>query len=100
MLRRIAAPEPIRGPSQRVLQRAARRQQYLDQMERASVYIALACKSELDSGSDFRRSYYVKDNFDQKILGVFFSLAQANQCAKEYCRDELGHEVERGRGYG
>jgi len=75
---------PIPGPSREHREREARRQRLADQMEHASVYIALACKSELDSGSDFRRSYFVKDNFDQQILGVFFSKKEANRCAKNF----------------
>lgn len=96
VLCRIASSpqNPISGPDQRHRERLARRQRYADQMEHASVYIALHCKSEMDSGSDFRRSYYVKDNFDQEILGVFFSVTQANECAKDYCRDELGLDMD------
>lgn len=82
VLCRIAAPEPIGGPDRHTLQREARRRRQAEQMEHASVYIALACKSEMDSGSDYRRSHFIKDNFDQKILGVFFSKTLANQCAK------------------
>lgn len=86
VLCRIASSrrDPLPGPSPQDLVREARRQQYAEQLEHASVYIAIACKSELDSGSDFRRSYYIKDNVDQEILGVFFSKRLANQCARDY----------------
>jgi len=62
-------------------------------MEHASVYIALSCKSEIDSGSDYRRSYFIKENFDQQILGVFFSKSLANECAKNYVRDDLEYDL-------
>lgn len=96
VLCRIArsAQEPIHGPDQHHRARAARQRRLADQMEHASVFIAFTCKSELDSGSDYRRSYFVKDNFDQQVLGVFFSKRQANQCAKEYVQDELGYDVD------
>jgi hypothetical protein len=60
-------------------------------MRRASVCIARVCKSEFDSGSDYRRSYFAMDNYDQEILGVFFSNSQANQCAKKYVKKDLSH---------
>lgn len=94
VLCRLAEAEPIGGPDPETLQREARRQRIANQMEHASVYIAFTCKSELDSGSDYRRSYYIKDNFDQEVLGVFFSKANANECAKAYVRDELGYEID------
>jgi hypothetical protein len=37
---------------------------------------------------------FLKESFDQDILGIFFSLAKANQCAKAYVRDELGHGID------
>jgi len=58
----------------------------------ACVYIAHACKSELDSGSDFQ-SYYFKENYDHETLGMFFTLARANQCAKNYVENELGYDL-------
>ena len=85
---------PISGPDQAHLAQVARRNRLVQQMQHASVYIAFACKSEIDSGSDFRRSFYVKDSFDQEVLGVFFSKKQANQCAKEYVQNELGHDID------
>jgi len=96
VLRRISRSpnQPIGGPSQHHLNRVARRERLVDQLERASVYIAFACKSELDSGSDYNRSAHIKENFNQEVLGVFFSSARANQCAKEYIEGELGHEEE------
>lgn len=33
----------------------------------------MTSKSEIDSGSDYRRSRYVRENYDQLILGLFFS---------------------------
>eukprot|EP00544_Gedaniella_sp_CCMP2646_P015571 CAMPEP_0202505236 /NCGR_PEP_ID=MMETSP1361-20130828/46699_1 /ASSEMBLY_ACC=CAM_ASM_000849 /TAXON_ID=210615 /ORGANISM="Staurosira complex sp., Strain CCMP2646" /LENGTH=233 /DNA_ID=CAMNT_0049138925 /DNA_START=43 /DNA_END=741 /DNA_ORIENTATION=- len=92
VLCRIAEQEPIGGPDLETRQREARRAQYVytSQMEHASVYIAFTCQSESDSGSDFRRSYYTKENFDQEVLGVFFSKANANECAKTYVCEVLG----------
>lgn len=85
---------PIPAPSRQHLERVARRQRLAEQMQHASVFVAFACKSELDSGSDYRRSMFVRDKYDQKVLGVFFSMAQANRRAKEYVQDELGHELD------
>jgi hypothetical protein len=39
-------------------------------------------------------SRYIKDNFDQEILGIFFSLATANRCAKSYLENDLGQDVD------
>ena len=36
----------------------------------ASVYIAFACKADMDSGSDYGAT--CEENFEQKTLGVFF----------------------------
>ena len=96
VLCRIAesSSRPIGGPDQSHLAHVEKRQRLAEQMEHGSVYIAFACKSEMDSGSDFRRSFYVKESFDQEVLGVFFSKKQANQCAKEYVQNELGHEID------
>ena len=74
---------PLPGPSPEVLQRETQRKRRADKMEQACVYIAIACKSEFDTGSDYGRSQYLKDNVDQEILGVFLSKRQANKCAKE-----------------
>ena len=76
--------EPIPGPSRRYKKEKSRLQELARKMEHASVYVALTCKSELDSGSDYRHSYFVKDNYDQEILGVFFSKKAAKECCKEY----------------
>ena len=97
VLRRVArsSQEPICGPApghSRADRRAASRRRS-EMLEHASVYLACACKSELDSGSDFMVSMYVKDNYDQEILGVFFSKQMANQCAKEHVL-ELGYELD------
>ena len=59
----------------------------------AHVYLAITSRSEADSGSDYRRLRYVKENYDQEILGVFFSLALANDCARSYVEDELGRDL-------
>lgn len=86
---------PIPGPSKKVLELEAKAQRYSDKLNHASVYVAIACKSELDSGSDFRRSMFVKDNVDQEILGLFFSLKAANQCARDHLaeiEDENGDD--------
>ena len=92
VLLHIAGQVPIGGPDAENLQREERRRQYNRQMQHASVYLALACKSESDSGSDYRRSYYTKDNYDQEVLGVFFSPRQAVQCARAHV-EELGYEI-------
>ena len=55
----------------------------------AVVYIAFTCKSEFESG-DYRYSYFHKDKFDEEMLGVFFSLEQANKCARNYTTEEFG----------
>ncbi|GAX13083.1 hypothetical protein FisN_2Hh591 [Fistulifera solaris] len=85
---------PIPPPSAQHLERVARRERLADQMEHASVYVAFACKSELNSGSDYYRSQFVRDKYDQEVLGVFFSLKEANLRAKNHVREELGHEVD------
>lgn len=91
VLRRVkqSCQNPIQGPSAAHLARVARHRQLAEQMDHASVYIAYTCKSQLDSGSDYRRSYYTIDSFEQETLGVFFSKRAANQRAKEYVRDFL-----------
>ena len=53
------------------------------------MYIAFTCKSEFESG-DYRYSYFHKDKFDEEMLGVFFSLEQANKCARNYTTEEFG----------
>lgn len=85
---------PIPSPSAQHLDRVARRQRLADQMEHASVFVAFACKSELDSGSDYYRSRFIRGKYDQKVLGVLFSLAKTNRRAKEYVREDLGHEID------
>jgi hypothetical protein len=50
---------PIPPPSAQHLEQVARRERLADQMEHASVYVDFACKSELDSGSDYYRSQFV-----------------------------------------
>ena len=95
VLCRIASSvdDPI-YPSEKYLKRNQKRQQESKQIARgASVYIALACKGEPDSGSDYRYSARVKDNYDQEILGVFFVCELANQCAKEYVEETLGYAL-------
>lgn len=86
--------DPIKGLDREIQAHRAKCRRLADQMEHASVYIAFHCMSECDSGSDYRRSYWVKEKFDEEILGVFFSKALANQCAREYVRDELGVEMD------
>jgi len=79
---------PIPGPTQQQANHAA-------QLQRgARVYLAITSKSECDSGIDYNYSRYRRENFDQEILGVFFSLNAANRCAKLYVRDDLGHDEE------
>lgn len=95
VLHRIADSQnrPIPPPDREQVAREARRNRIANLMDRgANVYIALACKSEVDSGSDYGRSYHIKESFDQEILGVFFSAAPANQCAKDYVHNDLGYE--------
>ena len=111
VLLRIANSQnnPLPGPSPQDLHREEERKRQLMQreeerkrkaakMDHASVYIAIACKVEVDSGSDYNRSQYVKDNVDQEILGVFFSKRQANRCAKEraYQDEDMDSEEEEG----
>jgi hypothetical protein len=64
-------------------QRAAKLARVAAAAEHASVYIAFACKADMDSGSDYRYSATCKENFEQETLGVFFSVNAANRCAKE-----------------
>lgn len=97
VLKRVeqSVQNPIPGPG--LAARARRRaeaQRRADMLEHASVYIAFTCKSEVDSGSDFRRSMYAKESFEQEILGVFFSKQQANQCAKNYVEENFEEEEE------
>ena len=74
------------------LQRSRKRRRQQDLIAQGvSCYIALASKSELDSGSDWNYARSVKDNYDQKILGIFFSRRAANKRAKEMAA-ELGWE--------
>jgi hypothetical protein len=63
-------------------------------IKHASVYMAITCKSELHDERDFprRSDLDLKENFDQEILGVFFSLAAANACAKAHCKELSGDE--------
>lgn len=94
VLRRIAnSPnDPIKGPSPAQMAEATRRRELARKMDFASVYIAFSCHSEFDSGSDYRMSYHLKDNFDQELLGVFFSKAEANRCAKNHVKYDIGYE--------
>jgi uncharacterized Zn finger protein len=78
------AQAPIPGPTRQDYAEKARKQRRAEQLEHASVYIAIACKSELDSGKVFRRSRRIKDNVDQEILGIFFSKKKANECARAH----------------
>ena len=83
---------PIPGLTQQQIQQQAN---HAAQIQRgARVYLAITAKSECDSGSDYNYSRYRRENFDQEILGVFFSLNAANRCAKLYVRDDLGHDEE------
>lgn len=95
VLCRIAASveDPI-GTDEYYVRQKAKRKKVSKQMARgAFVYIAIACKSELDSGSDFRYSWTVKDTFDEEILGVFFDLENANKCARNYVENDLVFEL-------
>ena len=85
--------QPISGPGQAHLSLAARRNRLAQQMENASVYVAFTCKSEEDSFSDYRRSWLLKDNFDQEVIGVFFSKKRVIQCDRDYVQHELGHDI-------
>jgi hypothetical protein len=66
-----------------------RRTESLKQQE-ISVFVVITCKSELDSGSDYMRSRDVKDNFDQEILGIYFTRTNANKFAKEHAMELQG----------
>lgn len=86
--KRIIAPNPV------YIERDAkrRRTENLKQQD-ICVYVVLTCKSESDSGSDYNYSAHVKDNFDQEILGIYFTLTKANKLAKEHvaelnCNDD------------
>jgi hypothetical protein len=86
---------PIPGPPREVLEEEAQKIDHARKMDHASVYIALACKSELDSeNGDFMRSYFTKDNVDQEILGVFFSKRKANQCARDHVEKDIDDDVD------
>ena len=89
---RNSRESPIPGPSQQQIQQQINR---AAQFRRgAYVYLAITSKSEVDSGSDYRYSQNINDNYDQEILGVFFSLTAANQCAKYYVQNELGQDAD------
>jgi hypothetical protein len=87
--KRIIAPNPV------YIERDAkrRRTENLKQQD-IYVYVVLTCKSEGDSGSDYRYSAQVKDNFDQEILGIYFTLTKANKCAKEHVAELNDDEEE------
>ena len=79
--------------------RAARRQAAEEEarrvrrrMDRSSVYLVVSWKSEFDSGSDYRYSSRVKENYDQEIHGAFFTLRAANIAAREILREEKGDD--------
>ncbi|CAB9523026.1 expressed unknown protein [Seminavis robusta] len=81
---RSSRRDPIPGPSAETLVREAQRRKYGVQVDYGTVFLAMACQSEIDSGSDFGEPTPEKSNVDQKILGVFLSKRKANQCAREY----------------
>lgn len=63
---------------------AKRRRTEILKQQKISVYVVISCKSESDSGSDYHHSRYVKENFDQQILGIYFTRSKANKLAKEH----------------
>jgi hypothetical protein len=81
--KRIIAPNPV------YIKRNAKRHRIENlKQQDICVHVVLTCKSESDSGSA-----YVKDNFDQEILGIYFTLTKSNKCAKEHvaelkCNDD------------
>jgi hypothetical protein len=92
------AQGPIAGPTHQVLAREAHQHRCAEKLLHCSVYVAIACKSQLHSGSDYRRTYF--DNVDQEILGIFFSKKKANECAREHVKsddeddeDEVGEDI-------
>jgi hypothetical protein len=58
----------------------------------ACVYLVFHCKADQDSGSDHWASSRCKENFDEEVLGVFFSLTNANKCAREHVKEIRGDE--------
>ena len=55
------------------------------------MYIVFESRSGTDSGSDYGRSRYVRENFDCTALGVFFGLGAANSFAKEHVESVHGY---------
>ena len=89
--------EPLPGPNNHQKKQLDREKLCEKQFRRGTcVYLAFACQSELDSESDYRRSAMCKDKFDEQLLGVFFSVAQANKCARNYVEDELEMDIGEG----
>jgi tRNA A22 N-methylase len=74
-MRRQIASNPV------YIQRDAKRlrTETLKQQKR-SVYIVISCK-------DLNRSAYEKNNFDQAILGIYFSRSKANKFAKDHAAE-------------
>lgn len=87
---------PTNGPTPQDLAKGARQQRRAEQLQNASVYIAIACKSEQDDGRNYRHSRPTMENVDQEILGIFFSKKKANECAREYLEMDDDDDDEEG----
>jgi hypothetical protein len=55
----------------------------------SQVYIVIHDQEPQDSGSDKNCSCFVPSRQDTKIVGVFYSYADAAYCASEYVQDDL-----------
>eukprot|EP01116_Phalansterium_solitarium_P007332 TRINITY_DN1995_c1_g2_i1.p1 TRINITY_DN1995_c1_g2~~TRINITY_DN1995_c1_g2_i1.p1 ORF type:complete len:156 (-),score=31.24 TRINITY_DN1995_c1_g2_i1:171-608(-) len=53
------------------------------------VFVVVYFVSEFDSGSDYRRSRYTKENYDQSVLKVFRSRDDANRFAIDYMKYDI-----------
>lgn len=78
----LSGDAPILPPSKQV-QRDEHRARQL--ARGCCVYLAICCRSEINM-RDYLGS---PKDFDQKILGAFFSMKQANECARAYVMEEL-----------
>jgi hypothetical protein len=83
--RQIIVPNPMY-----IEQDAKRRRTESLKQQAIAVFVIITCKSEPDSGSDYKRRRDVKDNLDQDILGIYFTRTNANKFAKKYAMELQG----------
>jgi hypothetical protein len=60
----------------------------VEEAPQAAVYIVLQAFTDPERGYSYEDA---KENYNPQILGVFFTLRQANQCAKEAIQELKGH---------